>query len=236
LTIYPDTEKRYKVGYILPSTAKDLRVLIVADDPLARAGLAALLAGQTGCTVVGQVTEDTDLLATLDVHRPDVIVWDLGWEPTLSTSTSPTTRLERLSDVEDAMPPIVALLPDETHATEARIAGARGILLRDIDAEHLVAALIAAAQELVVLDPSLVPTLLATGDPSPPQMVEELTPRELEVLQLLAEGLPNKTIAHQLGISEHTVKFHVNAIMGKLGAQSRTEAVVRATRLGLILL
>jgi two-component system nitrate/nitrite response regulator NarL len=224
------------VGYILPSTAKDLRVLIVADDPLARAGLAALLAGQTGCTVVGQVTEDTDLLATLDVHRPDVIVWDLGWEPTLSTSTSPTTRLERLSDVEDAMPPIVALLPDETHATEARIAGARGILLRDIDAEHLVAALIAAAQELVVLDPSLVPTLLATGDPSPPQMVEELTPRELEVLQLLAEGLPNKTIAHQLGISEHTVKFHVNAIMGKLGAQSRTEAVVRATRLGLILL
>jgi DNA-binding NarL/FixJ family response regulator len=58
----------------------------------------------------------------------------------------------------------------------------------------------------------------------------------LEVLQLLAEGLPNKTIAYRLGISEHTVKFHVNAILGKLGAQSRTEAVVRATRLGLILL
>ena len=58
----------------------------------------------------------------------------------------------------------------------------------------------------------------------------------LEVLALLAEGLPNKTIAHRLNISEHTVKFHVNAIMGKLGAQSRTEAVVRATRLGLILL
>jgi DNA-binding NarL/FixJ family response regulator len=58
----------------------------------------------------------------------------------------------------------------------------------------------------------------------------------MEVLRLLAEGLPNKAIAHRLGISEHTVKFHVNALLGKLGAQSRTEAVVRATRLGLILL
>jgi DNA-binding NarL/FixJ family response regulator len=65
---------------------------------------------------------------------------------------------------------------------------------------------------------------------------EALTPREQEVLQLLAEGLPNKTIADSLHISEHTVKFHVNAILSKLGAQSRTEAVVRATRLGLLLL
>jgi DNA-binding NarL/FixJ family response regulator len=65
---------------------------------------------------------------------------------------------------------------------------------------------------------------------------EVLTPREQEVLQLLAEGLPNKTIADRLYISEHTVKFHVNAILSKLGAQSRTEAVVRATRLGLLLL
>ena len=64
--------------------------------------------------------------------------------------------------------------------------------------------------------------------------MEDLTPREREVLRLLAEGLPNKAIARQLGISEHTVKFHVNAILGKLAVASRTEAVVRATRLGLI--
>ena len=67
-------------------------------------------------------------------------------------------------------------------------------------------------------------------------LVEPLTPRELEVLRLMAEGLPNKTIAARLEISEHTVKFHVNTILGKLGVASRTEAVVRATRLGLILL
>ncbi|HLB64703.1 MAG TPA: response regulator transcription factor, partial [Anaerolineales bacterium] len=70
----------------------------------------------------------------------------------------------------------------------------------------------------------------------PPAMDEPLTPRESEVLALLAEGLPNKSIAGRLGITEHTAKFHVNAILRKLGAQSRTEAVVLATRRGLILL
>ncbi len=69
-----------------------------------------------------------------------------------------------------------------------------------------------------------------------PAQPETLTPRELEVLHLVAEGLPNKTIAQQLEISEHTVKFHLNSIMGKMSAQSRTEAVVQATRLGIILL
>ena len=64
-----------------------------------------------------------------------------------------------------------------------------------------------------------------------PPLVEELTPRELQALRLLAEGLPNKTIAQRLDISEHTVKFHVNALLGKLAVGSRTEAVVRATRL-----
>jgi DNA-binding NarL/FixJ family response regulator len=101
----------------------------------------------------------------------------------------------------------------------------------------LLAALIAAGQELVTLDPRLAETLLRSTPQSPPDhLIEALTPRELEVLQLLAEGLPNKAIARQLNISDHTVKFHVNAIMSKLNAQSRTEAVVQATRLGLILL
>ncbi|HZY06001.1 MAG TPA: response regulator transcription factor, partial [Anaeromyxobacteraceae bacterium] len=69
-----------------------------------------------------------------------------------------------------------------------------------------------------------------------PALDEPLTPRELEVLGLLAEGLPNKAIAARLGISEHTAKFHVNAILGKVGAESRSEAIVRAARLGLVVL
>jgi DNA-binding NarL/FixJ family response regulator len=181
-------------------------VLIVADDPLARAGLAAMLADQPGCTVVGQVAESADLPACLDVYRPEMVVWDLGWDAA-SASPSLEETLERLSDLGDAGASVVALIPDETHAVEAQTAGARGLLLRDSGAELLVAALMAAAQGLVVLDPSLSNPALGARDP-----------------------------ARRLGISDHTVKFHVNAVLGKLGAQSRTEAVVRATRLGLILL
>jgi two-component system nitrate/nitrite response regulator NarL len=213
----------------------DLRLLVVADDPLARAGLAALLADLSGSVVVGQVAEDDDLSSALDVYRPEVVVWDLGWDAT-SDSSITVGSLERLAELGDTGPPIVALVIDEAQALEAQLAGARGLLPRDVSAERLAAAVVAAASGLMVLDPSLAALILGARDPSFPALVEDLTPRELEVLGLLAEGLPNKAIARRLGISEHTVKFHVNAVLGKLGARSRTEAVVRATRLGLILL
>ena len=205
----------------------DLRVLVVADDPLARAGLATLLAGQPGCSVVGQVAGDVDLVATRQVYRPDVLVWDLGWG-------DPTQSLERLAGLHDV--PVVALVSDEAHAADAWAAGARGLLRREADVESLVAALRSVAQGLVSFDPVLAAALIPPQDQAPTPLAEELTPRELEVLRLLAQGLPNKAIAQRLEISEHTVKFHVNAILGKLGVQSRTEAVVHATRLGLILL
>jgi DNA-binding NarL/FixJ family response regulator len=205
----------------------NLRILTIANDPLARTGLATLLADQPGCTVVGQVAGETDLAATLDVYQPDVVVWDLGWDPDLAY----------LTDFEDSEIPVVVLLPDEDHVAEAWAAGVQGLLLRDVSAERLSAAVQAVYQDLVIFDPTLAPTLLSTRElPEQPLPIEELSSRELEVLQLLAEGLPNKTIARRLDISDHTVKFHVNAIMGKLGAQSRTEAAVRAARLGLILL
>jgi len=202
-------------------------VLVVADDPLARAGLATLLAGQPGCSVVGQVAGDVDLVATRQVYRPDVLVWDLGWG-------DPTQSLERLAGLHDV--PVVALVSDEAHAADAWAAGARGLLRREADVESLVAALRSVAQGLVSFDPVLAAALIPPQDQAPTPLAEELTPRELEVLRLLAQGLPNKAIAQRLEISEHTVKFHVNAILGKLGVQSRTEAVVHATRLGLILL
>jgi DNA-binding NarL/FixJ family response regulator len=207
----------------------DLHVLVVADDALARAGLAALLAAQDECAVSGEVPGDADLELALEVYAPDVVVWDLGWDP--------APALERLAELEGADPPLVALLPEETLVGAAWAAGARGILPREVAVERLVAALRAVVQGLIVLDPTLAEALqLPQGDLTSESLIEELTPRELEVVQLLAEGLSNKAIAYQLDISEHTVKFHVNAIMGKLGAQSRTEAAVRATRMGLILL
>jgi two-component system nitrate/nitrite response regulator NarL len=204
----------------------DLRVLIVASDLLARTGLAALLTDQPGCTIVGQVAAETDWPAALEAYRPDVAVWDLGWDP--------TPALERLSSLADMEIPVVALIPDNAHAAEVWAAGARGLLLRHVDIASLVTALTAAAQGLAVLDPSLAPVAPPTRERRIEPFIETLTPRERQVLQLLAEGLPNKAIARHLNISEHTVKFHVNAILGKLGAQNRTEAVTRGVQLGLI--
>jgi two-component system, NarL family, response regulator YdfI len=118
-------------------------------------------------------------------------------------------------------------------------AGIRAALPGDISPDQLVAALHAASSGLLVLHPSHANEALPAG--SAPtraldELAETLTRRELEVLQMLASGLSNKEIAARLSISEHTVKFHVAAILGKLGASSRTEAVSLAIRRGLVLL
>jgi two-component system nitrate/nitrite response regulator NarL len=215
----------------------DLRVLIVADDGLARAGLAALLStralpGLPTCDVVDEVTSETWLEGA--TSAADVVLWDLGLDPVL--------HLEDLAELDPVSEPLVVLLPDGLHAVDVWTAGARGLLLRDADPGQLVAALAAVVEGSVVLDPDLAASLLPARvldenhHLGAPTLVEDLTPRELEVLQLLAEGLSNRAIGKWLDISENTVKFHVNSILGKLGAQSRTEAVVRATRLGLIIL
>jgi DNA-binding NarL/FixJ family response regulator len=202
----------------------DLNVLIIGDNPLARMGLAALLAGQPGLVVAGQTSGADDLQAEVDLYQPDVIVWDWGWNTP-----------DHITDAREAEIPLVALLNNSAQAADARAAGVSGFLQGDTDSDALAAAIIAAAQGLVVVAPSLLDSLLPANSAADTP-VEALTPREREVLQLLAEGLPNKTIAARLNITDHTVKFHVNAIMGKLNAQSRTDAVVKATRLGLIIL
>ncbi len=209
-------------------TRTELRILIVADDPLTRSGLTALLGNQAGGAVAGQIPGDADILAAVEQYRPDVLVWDLGW--------SPEAALEHLADLKDYALPVAALLADESLAAEALAAGARGLLLRHTDSAILAAALDAVARGLTVVDPALAGAVFPARDRPLPAPVEDLTRRERSVLQLLAEGLSNKDIAARLDISEHTVKFHVNAILGKLGAHSRIEAVTRAARLGLLIL
>lgn len=203
-----------------------IHVLIVADDPLVRAGLGALLSGQPTVTISGQTGSD-DLAAALLAFLPDVLVWDLGWEP--------ERRIEALSAFTDnAALPVVALLATPAAAAAARAAGARGLLARDVDGAQIAAAAAAVLERLLVFaEPMVALPAAPVGEDA---AVEPLSPRELDVLRRMAEGLSNKQIARDLDISEHTVKFHVNAVLGKLGAQSRTEAVVRATRAGLILL
>ncbi len=202
-----------------------LRVLLVAADPLARSGLAALLSSQPGLAVTGQAAPDAALGAAIEAAQPDAAVWDLG-----PGGPAPT---DRLREAAGAGLPALALAGSDAAAGEALAAGARGALPRGAPPEQVAAALPAVARGLVVLDGRAAGELLR---PPPASPDEPLTRREREVLDLLGEGLSNKAIAARLRISEHTAKFHVNAILGKLGAQSRAEAAVKAARLGLLAL
>lgn len=204
-----------------------VRLIIVADDPLARAGLSAILALLPGFSVATQGSSEMLFDATVGaVDVPaDVIVWDVGWETADRDGEEPLGRSI----------PVLALVSDDEGAARAWRAGCRGILSRGADEEKLSSALSAVAASLMVLAPSLATSLLKM-DAARDAPLADLTPRESEVLLLLAEGLTNKAVAQRLAISDHTVKFHVNSILNKLDAQSRTDAVVRATRLGLIAL
>ena len=213
--------------------APPLRVLVAAENTLARAGLAALLAERPGLSIAGQVSLDDQLDAALDLYRPDVVIGDLGYDP--------QGLAELLSECVPDGPPFVALVADGAAAASAVTAlfgaGVRGLLLHTTPPDGLAAALLAAGHGMTVIGPGIRWALADAPPPAAPaQLGETFTPREREVLALLAEGLPNKLIARRLAISEHTVKFHVNGLLTKLGAASRTEAVVRATRLGLIAL
>ena len=196
------------------------RLVIVGQDPLARSGLAALLAARDDLTVAGGLSAgDAAGLAAL---APDVALWDaMGADA------------ERLGELAAALP-VVALVSGEAQAAEALDAGARAVLFRDAGADRLAAALLAAAHGLVALEGALASWVRPPHAPEP--SAEGLTPREVEVLALLAEGLPNKAIAQRLGISERTAKFHVESILGKLGAESRSEAIVIAARRGMVTL
>ena len=190
--------------------------------------------------VAGSVRALADLDGRLDDAPTDAIVIDSAGE-----------RFESFLDaiIASGVPSdfIVVLLvePASLGASSAALgAGIRAVLPNDVSPDQLVAALQAATSGLLVMHPAQVPlTVNVNGFASAPgrsqgldELAEALTPRESEVLQMLASGLPNKEIAAKLAISEHTVKFHVASIMGKLGAASRTEAVALGIRRGLVLL
>jgi two-component system nitrate/nitrite response regulator NarL len=188
-----------------------MRVLVVAADPLARAGIASMIA--EAVDVVGAIGPGEPALPA------DAVLYDTG-----------------AGDVPERFDggPIVALVGREDVAAAALIAGARAVIWRTSPTARIVAALNAVVAGLSAIDDGL--WSAATRPRRDPRDDGGLTPRELEVLRLLADGLSNKLIADRLDISEHTAKFHVVAIFGKLGVTSRTEAVVEGLRRGLVLL
>jgi DNA-binding NarL/FixJ family response regulator len=208
------------------SPGDELRVLVVGDDPLARAGLVWAIGRAAPAWSIADAAGDDGLGGRISLFGPDVIVWDAG--------NDPGRALGRVADAADPPAASVVLVPEGTAFDEVVAAGARGAALRRTEGALLVALVRAVAAGLWAVDPALAPEPAAPRPGAAAAPAERLTPREGEVLALLADGLSNKQIGVQLGISDHTVKFHVNSILDKLGAETRTEAVVRAARLGLV--
>lgn len=206
-----------------------MKLLVVSADPLARAALGALLEEDERCTLV-DVVSPSALQGVSFVQNSEwaveVFIWDCG----LGAADL------AVDSFVDFATPVVVLLSEADDAGQALAAGARGIIPRDMDSDKILGAAAAVTAGLAAVDPAFLTVLpgLPRGLTDGPG--DSITPRELQVLQLLAEGLTNRAVANRLDVSEHTVKFHVNSILSKLDAQSRTEAVVTATRLGLIAL
>lgn len=212
-----------------------LRVVVAAAHPLVRGGLRALLEGRGDVEVVGQAAGSAELARVAGLYHADAALldWTSAEARQSAGATQGTVHTLPVVALGDPTPPYVVL---------ALQAGARGYLPRDAPPDEVAAAVKTVAEGLVVLHPLASQALLAgrgaselvAGTLTP--LDEPLTARELEILQELASGLPNKAIAARLGISEHTVKFHVGAILAKLDAASRTEAVTIAARRGLLVL
>jgi len=197
------------------------RAVVVASSSIARAGLETLLAKTGVIEVIGNVAHWSEYSG----EEPDIVIAD-----------AETGAEELGAEAADAALPTIVLADDprQPWLAEALRSGVRAVLPRESAAAQIIAAVDAVLAGLVVLQPGDLDGLLLS--PRPATIAEPLTPREIEVLGMLAEGQSNKLIAHALGISEHTVKFHVNSVMTKLNAASRTEAVTLGIRQGLIMI
>ena len=211
-----------------------IRVFIVAASPLIRRGLQSMLS-DSRFDIVGSVADLESVSGQLVDAEPEVVLVEAAAD----------AQEELLNSIEDAevgeeyAVVVLSEQPKTAWLSRALRAGVRAVLPRDATPDQLRAALEAAAAGLLVVHPSEVSAVLhAPAALSSPisELPEQLTPREREVLQMISGGLGNKEIAGRLSISEHTVKFHVASILGKLGASTRTEAVSIGIRHGLVLL
>jgi len=213
------------------ATAPAIRILIADDHPVVRDGLAAMLGTQADFEVVATAADGQQAVRLAAELRPDVVLLDLEM-PELD-------GVEALTRLRAASPAVRALVftafdTDERILSAVR-AGAQGYLLKGAPRDELFRAIRVVSQGGSLLQPVVASRLLQrmarpAGDDAP----AALTGRQVEVLRLLAQGRANKEIAADLVISERTVKFHVSAILSKLGAGNRTEAVRLAVQRGLV--
>jgi DNA-binding NarL/FixJ family response regulator len=211
-----------------------IRVLVVAASTARRGDLEQVVRNSSTLRLVGSVSVLSGLAMRAREMQPDVILVDLPTPDANFTSTAASLDQDGIA--------VVALIDEVDAAWTTRVlrAGVRGLISRESTPAEIRSAIQTASSGMVLLDADLARELVARRgidtSESTLETVEELTPREIEVLRMMAEGLGNKEIAARLGISDHTVKFHISSILAKVGASSRTEAVTIGIRMGLVLL
>jgi DNA-binding NarL/FixJ family response regulator len=209
-----------------------LRIVIADDQASVREGLVLLLGGLPGIEVVGAAADGEQALRLVAEHKPDAILLDLHM-PVLD-GIGATRRLA--AEHPDVAVVVLTTYADDSSVLEALHAGARSYLTKDADHADIAQALRAAAGGLTVFDPRVHATLLAaTAAPSKPAPApvpapDDLTPREVEILGLIARGLTNPEIAAQLFLSNHTIKTHISRIFAKTGSRDRAAAIGYAHR------
>jgi DNA-binding NarL/FixJ family response regulator len=216
-------------------TETPIRVLLVDDDDLMRAGLKAVLSSESSIDVVGEAADGRAAIASVRTHRPDLVLMDVRM-PDLDGIAA--TR-EILAGAGETKIVILTTFEDDDYIFGALNAGASGFLLKRTSPEELLAAVHTVAAGDALLSPSVTRTVIErmAHQPTPAlagnDRLGELTPREREVLALIARGLSNTEIAGQLVIEESTVKTHVKRILMKLRLRDRVQAVIFAYETGL---
>ena len=203
-----------------------IKVMIVDDHPIVRAGLAGILAGEADLSVVGEASSADEAVTVAGALRPDVVLMDLR----MSGGDGVTATAGVLGEVPTARVVVLTTYENDADILRAVEAGAAGYLLKDVARGDLVAAIRAAARGETVLAPSVATRLVDRM--RRPHAADALSPRELEVLRLVARGLSNADIGRELYISEATVKTHLLRAFAKLGVSDRTAAVTTALAAG----
>jgi NarL family two-component system response regulator LiaR len=207
---------------------ESIRVLIVDDHAVVREGLRTFLDLQDGLEVVGEAGDGEEAVQLIRRLRPDVVLMDLVM-PKLDGVEA--MRQLRESSPETRVIVLTSFLDDERLLPAIR-AGAAGYLLKDVQPQELAQAVRTAHAGKALIDPTVAARLVDTLADGRDESTEQLTPREREVLDLIARGFSNKRIALELGVAEKTVKTHVSHVLAKLGVSDRTQAALYAARLG----
>jgi DNA-binding NarL/FixJ family response regulator len=211
--------------------ADSISVLVVDDHAVVREGLRSFLELQEGIEVVGEAADGEAAVRAAEAWQPDVVLMDLVM-PRLDGVGAMRELRRRLPSARVI---VLTSFPDDDRLLPAIQAGAAGYLLKNADPQEVVRAVRAAHAGEALLDPGVAARLLeAIAQRPDSEPAERLTPREREVLALIARGMPNKLIARELEISEKTVKTHVGHVLAKLGVTDRTQAALQAVREGLV--